>query len=67
MRMKSVTNKGDFQNSSKTRKPYRKHESLDKIRVSKKKIKASQDQAICKAFDEFKGVHGSIFYKRNVE
>ena len=71
MRMKSVTNVGDFQNGRKKKKlydfQYKKYPSLDRLSKSKKKIKASQDQAICKAFEEFKGVHGSIFYKRNVE
>ena len=65
--MNSVTNKGEFQTSNKYKKLQRKNESLDRLKMSKKRIKASQNQAICQAFEEFKGVHGSIFYKKNVE
>ena len=74
-RMSSVVNKGDTfdegnpaaQLSRKAKRLFHKYESLDKIRMGKRKIRAHQAEAICKAYESFKGVKGSIFYQKNLE
>ena len=74
-RMCSVVNKGDTFDegnpaatlSRKTKRLYHKYESLDKIKTGKRKIRAHQAEAICKAYESFKGVKGSIFYQKNLE
>ena len=37
------------------------------MKSGSKKIHASQERAIVKAFNQFKGIKDSVFYERNLE
>ena len=50
----------------KTKKLHYKYESIEKIKTGTRKINASQERAIVKAYSKFKGVKDSVFYERNL-
>ena len=51
----------------KTKKLHYKYDSIEKIKVGSKRIHVSQDKAIVKAFQQFRGVKDCVFYERNLE
>ena len=50
----------------KTKKLHYKYESIEKIKSGTKKINASQEKAIVKAFFKFRGIKDSVFYEKNL-
>ena len=46
----------------KTKKLHYKYQAVDKINTVARKIHASQEKAIVKAYDKFKGIKNSVFY-----
>ena len=44
-----------------------KYECLEKIKKGSKKIHASQERAIVRAFNEFRQIKDSVFYERNLD